>query len=61
MVFNVCIGTLALLAYEAIDQAVTGIDLTAGTFTFTDRADFGLSLAEIRNQLFEYVYPEVPI
>lgn len=43
MVFNVCIGSLALLAYDGIDQAVTSIDLQAGTFTFVDRADLGLS------------------
>lgn len=49
MIFNVCIGSVALLAFDSIDQAVIGLDLQAKTFTFVDRADIDLSLAEIRN------------
>lgn len=49
MIFNVCIGSVALLAFDSIDQAVIDLDLQAKTFTFVDRADIDLSLAEIRN------------
>jgi hypothetical protein len=42
LIINVCFGSPALLAYEAIDQAITTFDLEQQTFTFMDRGDTGL-------------------
>lgn len=61
LMINVCFGSPALLGYEAIDQAITSFDLEASSFTFMDRGDSGLTLAQVRSQLVEggLVYPHV--
>lgn len=36
---NVCVGSVALLGFEVMEQAITEINLRDGTFTFLDRQD----------------------
>lgn len=59
LIINVCFGSPSLLAYEAIDQAITSFDIDAQTFTFMDRGDTSLKLPELRKQIVSagLVYP----
>ena len=54
-----CFGSPSLLAYEAIDQAITSFDIELQTFTFMDRGDTSLKLPELRKQIVSagLVYP----
>lgn len=53
LMINVCFGSVALLGFEVIDQAITSFDLEKETFSFVDRADAGLDLKDVREKIIE--------